>query len=65
MKETANKKEIIKRLNQAFKNGDLELSEDQGSYELLKLINALDCMSYKDVNRASETLSPIVGVSDD
>ena len=65
MKQTTNKREIIKRLNQAFKNGDLELLDTQDTNSLLKLLNALDAMRYKDIKRTSEVLGSIVGVDAD
>ena len=65
MEQTTNKKEIIKRLNQAFKNGDLEFLEAQDTTTLLKLLNALSSMRYVNVGQAGKTLCSIVGVSND
>lgn len=65
MKETTNKQEIIKRLNEAFKNGEFELSSNQQTRALIYLLNALSEMHYTNVEKASEIINSIPAIDND
>lgn len=65
MEETTNKQEIIKRLNEAFKNGELELSSKQPTRALICLLDALSEMHYTNVEKASEIINSIPAIDND
>lgn len=58
------KKTFIKKINQAFKNGDLEFLEDMSLNDASRLLNFLESMRYKKIFAAMKLLSPIVGLSE-